>query len=78
MMVRDSIACGATYPDAETEARVQALRGQQGLRTDGGCGKALPWTYAYRCVECARWFHRTCILRHFSESPAAASGTEAE
>lgn len=65
---RVTIACGATHPDPNTERRFRALREAEGHKVEGGCGSMLHWTYAFRCVECCRWFHRQCILDHFAES----------
>lgn len=63
-----TVACGATHPHPEVERRYRALRGQEGHRTDGGCGGTMHWTYAYRCLDCGRWMHGACLREHFEES----------
>lgn len=68
------LACGASNPNAEVEAHFQALRKTQGFKTDSGCGREIDFenpvhiAMVYRCVECARWMHKVCILAHFAES----------
>ncbi len=70
----ERIACGDTHPDPETEARFRALRAGAGFEDDGtGCGGRGVWTFMFRCVECGRFFHRDCILKHFA---AHAEGSE--
>lgn len=60
------ILCGQSHPDPEIEARTNAHRADLGMTTDQqGCGQKMHWTLAYRCVECARWFHHECIKQHF-------------
>ena len=63
----ERIRCGHTHPDPVTERRYQELRKAQGHKIEGGCNGNMLWTYAYRCVECGRFFHRECILAHFAE-----------
>ncbi len=72
-----SIACGASHPDPDTERRIEAVRAADGHPTGpmGGCGLPMHWTYAYRCTECGRFFHRHCALRHFAGSPASGHTT---
>lgn len=60
------ITCGMTYRDRAVEDRVNALRQIEGHSVGLGCGKRLKIVYAYRCVECGRWFDRECILHHFA------------
>ena len=62
------IVCGYTWPDPVDEAAIQTSRREQGFRTDGGCGKEMPWTVSYRCLECGRFMHSTCLKRHFEET----------
>ncbi len=64
------VACGRTSTVDAIEARFKGLREEQGFATDGGCGRSIDLTsiYAYRCVECGRWMHKTCILEHFAQS----------
>lgn len=31
----------------------------------GGCGKDVNILESYRCVDCAAWFHRDCLEKHF-------------
>jgi hypothetical protein len=72
--IRFSIACGATSPNADTEARYRAMRSEAGFRGDGGCGAVIDFANpialanVFRCVECGRWMHKRCILAHFEES----------
>ena len=62
---RETITCGATWPNAAAEAMIGTMRQRQGYLLDAGCGRSLIWVVGYRCVECGRWFHRGCILKHF-------------
>jgi hypothetical protein len=62
------IACGASHPDPRVEARFDGLREAAGQPTGGGCWKLIPWTAAYRCVQCGRWGHERCLRAHFAES----------
>ena len=49
----ERIACGASHPDPEVEARLVALREAENAPPDtAGCGRRGVWTYMYRCVEC--------------------------
>lgn len=64
--------CGTYHPDLETHRRCMILAGvapeQAMTYDDTGCGALMVWTFAYRCVDCGRWFHKTCIWRHFQEN----------
>lgn len=63
----EHIVCGQSHPDSEIEARTHAHRITLGMSTEPqGCGQEMHWTLAYRCVECARWFHHDCIKHHFA------------
>jgi hypothetical protein len=64
----ETIVCGRTYHNDDAEARTQALRAGQGFPTDGGCGRKVGLTWAYRCAECGRWMHLDCLKQHFKES----------
>lgn len=66
------IWCGDSSPHRETEARFRALRAEQGEPpgTHEGCGKKMHWTFAYRCLNCARFMHAQCLQRHFESSHA--------
>jgi hypothetical protein len=62
----DRITCGASHPDPAVEQRFQEVRSDRDAPTDtAGCGRSMVWTVAFRCVDCGRWFHRDCILKHF-------------
>lgn len=63
------VACGISHPDPDVERRIEAMRKEAGHETGpyGGCGAVMFWTFAYRCVECGRWFHRPCAGRHFGD-----------
>jgi hypothetical protein len=69
-----TIVCGITHLDPRAEALTRTLRAAEGFKTDGGCGKPFDLTSAlqlarvYRCVECARWLCKACILQHFAET----------
>lgn len=63
------VACGTFHPDRETHNRTAAQAGYPpDSYDDTGCGQPIPWTFAYRCVDCGRWFHRDCIKRHFARN----------
>jgi len=63
-----TIACGASDPDPKVEQRVASARTDLGCAPDGdGCGRLIVLWNAYRCVECGRWFHRSCIEQHFGQ-----------
>jgi hypothetical protein len=70
----ERITCGASSPDERTEARFRALRAAEGFSLGGGCGMELPWPFAYRCVECGRFMHLTCIREHFETSRDGVAG----
>lgn len=60
------VICGSTYQDPELNACIEALRENEGYEVGLGCKRRLKVMYAYRCVDCGRWFHRDCILKHFA------------
>lgn len=62
------LVCGSTYQNAEYETRVEDLRAEEGHPVGLGCQRRLRIMYAYRCVDCGRWFCRPCILAHFAEN----------
>lgn len=64
---RERVACGASHPDPEINAGIEAMRSAEQARTDGfnGCGHAGIWSVMFRCVECGRWLHRECARKHF-------------
>lgn len=64
--VGEFIVCGDDHPNPVTNDLAKMLRANEGYPTEGGCGRRMRWTYAYRCVECGRWFHRDCIKEHFA------------
>jgi len=64
----ERIQCGLTYPEPDAEARVQFLREQIGADLIGGCGAEMVWVFAYRCLECGRWFHASCMREHFRDT----------
>lgn len=79
-MSRERVACGATHPDPEIEERFVALRANEKAPSGfDGCGRAGVWTFMFRCVECGRWMHKDCILRHFEShrTPADVAGSVA-
>jgi hypothetical protein len=59
------IPCGVSDPDPRTEYRMADARAAIGATDGGGCGRLVVLWHAFRCVECGRWFHRSCIERHF-------------
>jgi hypothetical protein len=66
MSQRERVACGATDPDPYVEALIAEMR--QNINAPkgfDGCGGSGVWSYMYRCVECGRWMHKDCILKHF-------------
>lgn len=70
---RERIACGHSHPDPKFNADIDRLRESEGAPPDtSGCGAAGIWPVMYRCVECARWFHRDCIRKHFAAHGAPA------
>jgi hypothetical protein len=73
-----TIICGITDPDPDVEGRIVALRIEIGAPSDEtACGGPLAWWDSYRCVECGRWFHRHCILRHFAAHQGTAPTPDA-
>ena len=69
-------ACGQTYADPRCEAMTRAMREAAEHPLDGGCGKPLAWRVAYRCLECGRWMHATCLRQHFEETCDGACPAE--
>lgn len=65
------ITCGRTHEDNRAEDITRALREQQGFCLDAGCGRLfdldvpLQNIRVYRCLECARWLCKPCIVAHF-------------
>lgn len=43
---------------------------KDGVIFDGGCGKDVFFTEAYRCTDCQSFFHRDCADRHFGNLTA--------
>jgi hypothetical protein len=63
-----AIRCGLSDPDPRTEQRIATVRDVSGFASNPeGCGRLMVLWNAFRCVECARWFHRSCIERHFEQ-----------
>ena len=62
------IQCGRTHPDPRTERRIAEARSDLGAPSGReGCGRLMVLWEGFRCVECGRWFHRSCIERHFED-----------
>lgn len=60
------VVCGTFHPDPETNNRCNAQGGfPANTYDDTGCGHFILWTFAYRCLDCGRWFHATCLRNHF-------------
>lgn len=68
------LTCGRTHLSDGAESITRAMREAEGFRTDGGCGRSfdladpIQHMRVYRCLECARWLCKPCILAHFGES----------
>lgn len=71
----ERVICGTFHPDLDMHRRCMVLAGYAQEDADSyddtGCGRSILWTFAYRCVECGRWFHRDCIRRHFAKAAEA-------
>jgi hypothetical protein len=67
-MADQRVTCGTSHPNPRANGVFERRREADGYATGpaGGCGRPMLWTIAYRCVGCGRWFHRSCILSHFS------------
>jgi hypothetical protein len=64
--------CGRTSHLDDTEARFAALR--EGQETPGlytGCGVGGAVLSLYRCLQCGRWMHASCLRIHFETSGEA-------
>jgi hypothetical protein len=71
------VRCGDTDPDSVVETRINEVREEIGAPSDhSGCRRSIVWTFAYRCVECGRWFHRDCIQKHFEAHRTARTLSE--
>jgi len=68
--IATTIRCGAVSPDPAVEARAPFLAPLRPT-TYAGCERESAWWYMYRCVDCGRWFHQTCIAQHFRSSAEA-------
>lgn len=76
---RERIVCGHSHPDARMNDDINALREDAGASPDNaGCGRAGIWPVMYRCAECARWFHRDCIRKHFAAHKTAGAPEPSE
>ncbi len=64
----ERITCGAFHPNPEADRLTREMSPPSQY---DGCGRHMVWSYAYRCVDCGRWFHRACIRRHFAASTEA-------
>lgn len=68
------VTCGRTSLSERAEAMTRVLREQQGFCLDVGCGQTfdldneLQHIRVYRCLECARWLCKPCIVAHFEET----------
>lgn len=72
----ERIRCGASHPDARIDADLQDMRDSLNFPKDtSGCGASAIWSVMYRCVECARWFHRDCARKHFAAHGALSGGS---
>lgn len=78
------ITCGVTYLDHRAEAYVKGLRESQGFVTGGGCAREinldnpLQAALIYRCLECARFLCKPCIIAHFEETNDAYQPSTAD
>jgi hypothetical protein len=75
------VACGRTTLSEGAERVTRWMRESEGFRTDGGCGRAfdldneIQHMRVYRCLECARWLCKPCMVAHFEESRHDTAGT---
>jgi hypothetical protein len=63
------LICGRTDPDDRVEALIRQIRAdspRSGPDDNSACGQPIELRWAFRCVECGRWFHRGCIEKHFA------------
>ena len=60
------LVCGRTYRDQRSEDRLPSMREGE-VSSYVGCGNPMTYMEAYRCRQCARWFHGSCLDRHFEE-----------
>jgi hypothetical protein len=63
------LVCGRTDPDDRVEALIRQVRAnspRSGPDDNSACGQPIELRWAFRCVECGRWFHRGCIEKHFA------------
>lgn len=78
------VTCGRTHLSERSEAITRSMREAQGFALDIGCGRAfdlnnvLQHIQVYRCLECARWLCRPCIVAHFEETSDAYRPTEGQ
>lgn len=68
------VVCGRTNQDDRIEAITRSLRAAQGFCLDVGCERSFDLDDSiqnlrvYRCLECARWLCKPCIVAHFDET----------
>ena len=60
------LQCGSTCTDNNPQLFV------------GGCGRLIPFSYAYRCGECTAFFHRHCLYDHFKTESNKTKGGSIE
>ena len=59
------VNCGDTSAHPDAERAYRAIRVEQGDTAPAGCGKPVGLIHLYRCTDCARWMHHSCLVRHF-------------
>ncbi len=64
--IEPAVQCGSTNR-AEDENGLFAI-------FTGGCGKVVPFSFAYRCGECTAFFHRHCLYEHFKTESDKTKG----
>jgi hypothetical protein len=67
------VTCGASDPNVHADRKIRIARDlvkpSPGF---DGCGHVMRLDTAFRCVECGRFFHRTCAAQHFVSHGAPA------
>ena len=61
------VNCGDTSNNPDAERAYRAIRAEQGDTAPAGCGKPVGLLHLYRCADCARWLHHSCLVRHFAD-----------
>lgn len=76
------LTCGRTQLTGRAEALTRAMREEEGFCLDVGCGRAfdlddpIQHMGVYRCLECARFLCKPCILAHFEATNDAYPPTD--